>query len=275
MSTLGERLRVAREHQGMSLAQAAAETRILQRYLVALEEGDYANLPGDVYARGFVRSYAKLLNLPSEEAIEAYRRERGQTEPIKIISATSAPRIRNFFIPSFLGVFFVVLSLVGVSYLILNATNSLQSGDLLSATLTPTMGPTPPPLPTPIPELTSEPLAAATSIALPTSGPAGFVPTAPVATLATSPTPQLSAPIILEVRTEPGDSPGSWLQIKTDSQTVYQKVLGPGQSLRFTAQRTVWLRAGNAAVVSVTINGQLQPPLSTTPGEVVTFSWPP
>jgi cytoskeletal protein RodZ len=275
MSTLGERLRVAREQRGMSLTQAAAETRILQRYLVALEEGDYANLPGDVYARGFVRSYAKLLDLPIEEAIEIYRRERGQTEPIKIIPATSAPRIRNFFVPSFLGVFFVVLSLIGVSYLILNATNSLQAGELLSATLTPTQGPTPPPLPTPIPEATNAPIAAATSAALPTSGPAGFAPTTLIATVIPSPTPQLGAPIILDVRTEPGDSPGSWLQIKTDGQTVYQKVLGPGQSVRFNAQRTVWLRAGNAAVVSVTINGQLQPPLSTTPGEVVTFSWPP
>jgi cytoskeletal protein RodZ len=106
---LGERLRVAREEQGIGLSQAAAETRILQRYLVALEEGDYANLPGDVYARGFIRNYAKLLGLSAEELIEEYRRERGQTEPIKVIPATSAPRIRSLFIPSFFGVFFIVL----------------------------------------------------------------------------------------------------------------------------------------------------------------------
>jgi cytoskeleton protein RodZ len=273
MSTLGERLRVAREQQGISLSQAAAETRILQRYLVALEEGDYANLPGDVYARGFVRSYAKLLDLPIEELIEIYRRERGQTAPIIIVPATTAPRIRNLFVPSFFGVFFVVLMLVGISYLVLNATTSMQAGELILATLTPTSGPTPPPLPTPIPEATQPAIAINNPQALPTSAAAGSIATPEPTELV--PTPQLDAPIVLDVRIEPGDNPGSWLEIRTDGETVYQKVLGAGQSLNYKAQRTIWIRAGNAAVVSVTINGQLQPPLSNTPGEVVTFSWPP
>jgi cytoskeleton protein RodZ len=276
MSRLGERLRVAREEQGIGLSQAAAETRILQRYLVALEEGDYANLPGDVYARGFIRNYAKLLGLSAEELIEEYRRERGQTEPIKVIPATSAPRIRSLFIPSFFGVFFIVLFLVGVSYLVLNVTSSIQTGDVAGATLTSTAAPTPPPLPTVPPEPTADLTASSGDPAgrAPTSQPAGFAPTA-APTLAPSPTVRPAAPIVLEVRTEAGDNPGSWLHIKADGETVFQKVLGPGQSLRYTAQRDVWVRAGNAAVVALTINGQPQPPLSTTPGDVVTFSWPP
>jgi cytoskeleton protein RodZ len=76
MSQLGERLRQARESQGISLAQASQETRILQRYLVALEEGDLAHLPGDVYARGFIRNYASYLGLPAEDVIALYRHER-------------------------------------------------------------------------------------------------------------------------------------------------------------------------------------------------------
>lgn len=274
MSQLGERLRTARESQGISLSQAAAETRILQRYLVALEEGDFANLPGDVYARGFIRNYAQLLDLSAEELIELYRSDRGRSEPIKIVQATAAPRIRGFSLPSFFGVFFVVLSLVGVSYLVLNATNSMSLGTGVSAiaTITPTNAPTPPPLPTAPPVPTDAPVVASIPTAAPTSGPAGGVP-AP--TPVPQPTAQSEAPIILEVRTDAGESPGSWLQIKADGKTVFQKVLGPGQSLRYTAQRDVWVRAGNASVVSLTINGQPQPPLSTTPGEVVTFSWPP
>ena len=55
MSQLGELLRNMRESKGISLSQAAAETRILQRYLVALEEGDYLNPVSythlDVYKR--------------------------------------------------------------------------------------------------------------------------------------------------------------------------------------------------------------------------------
>src|SRR5918911_472087 len=123
MSELGERLRMARESQGISLAQAAVETRILQRYLIALEDGDFHHLPGDVYARGFIRNYAAYLGIPAEELIELYRRERGASDPIRVVPATSSPRIRGFVIPNFFGVFFVVLALVGITYLILNATN--------------------------------------------------------------------------------------------------------------------------------------------------------
>src|SRR3712207_4357617 len=123
MSELGERLREARESQGISLSQAAVETRILQRYLVALEDGDYQHLPGDVYARGFIRIYADALGAQADELIELYRRERGMSEPIRVVPATSSPRVRGLVVPSFFGVFFVVLVLVGASYLALSALN--------------------------------------------------------------------------------------------------------------------------------------------------------
>ena len=123
MNELGERLREARESQGISISQAAVETRILQRYLVALEDGDYQHLPGDVYARGFIRNYADYLSSPADELIELYRRERGMSEPIRVVPATSSPRMRGLVLPSFFGVFFVVLVLVGGSYLALSALN--------------------------------------------------------------------------------------------------------------------------------------------------------
>src|SRR5215217_7289763 len=113
MNQLGERLREARESQGISISQAAVETRILQRYLVALEDGDYQHLPGDVYARGFIRNYADYLNIPADELIELYRRERGMSEPIRVVSATSSPRIRGLVLPSFFGVFFLFFCQLG------------------------------------------------------------------------------------------------------------------------------------------------------------------
>ena len=276
MSDLSERLRSAREAMGVSLSQAATETRILQRYLVALEESDYQNLPGDVYARGFIRNYALYLGLSPEELIELYRRERGQTDPIRIVPATSAPRIRGLALPSFFGVFFVVLSLVGLSYLVLNATSSMGSS-LAEATIGPTSAPTPPPLPTAMPESTSAPVIAGAPTATLQAAGAAPSPTADVGVAAapTSTPGTQEAPIVLEVRIDPGENPGSWLEIKTDGTSVFRKVLPPGQSVRYTAQRDVWVRAGNAAVVSLIINGQPQPALSTVPGDVVTFSWPP
>jgi cytoskeleton protein RodZ len=270
MSQLGERLRNARESQGIGLSQAAIETRILQRYLVALEEGDYQHLPGDVYARGFIRNYAMYLGIPADELIEQYRRDRGISEPIRVVPATSSPRIRGLVIPSFFGVFFVVLMLVGISYLLLSATNQVGESSRTQVAVQPTAVATPPPLPTPLPASTSAPVVAVVATAAPTLGPAGLAASpAPGATAASD------APIDLVVTVDAGDNPGSWLEIKTDSQTVFKKVLGPGLTVRYPAKRDIWIRAGNAAVVSVTINGTQMPRMSTTPGDVQTFTWPP
>jgi transcriptional regulator with XRE-family HTH domain len=60
---VGEQLRVAREAKGLTLEQVAAETRIPQRHLTAMEEGDFAKLPGRTYAVGFARTYAKAVGL--------------------------------------------------------------------------------------------------------------------------------------------------------------------------------------------------------------------
>ncbi|MEW6231981.1 MAG: helix-turn-helix domain-containing protein, partial [Chloroflexota bacterium] len=49
MGKLGELLRQARQERGVSLAQAEEATRIRRKFLVALEEEDYATLPGGVY----------------------------------------------------------------------------------------------------------------------------------------------------------------------------------------------------------------------------------
>ncbi|MCD6303077.1 MAG: helix-turn-helix domain-containing protein [Anaerolineae bacterium] len=63
MSELGEKLRQAREEQGLSLADVEERTHIRREFLEALENGDYARLPEPVYVRGFVRGYAGALGL--------------------------------------------------------------------------------------------------------------------------------------------------------------------------------------------------------------------
>ena len=54
---LGEVLRAAREAKGVDLARVERDTKIRERYLVALEAGDYRDLPGSVYTKGFLRNY--------------------------------------------------------------------------------------------------------------------------------------------------------------------------------------------------------------------------
>lgn len=72
---LGETLRSAREARGLDRARIERDTRIRERYLSALERGAYEELPGDVYARGFLRTYARYLKLEPDELMAMYRLE--------------------------------------------------------------------------------------------------------------------------------------------------------------------------------------------------------
>ena len=72
---LGEVLRTAREGKGVDLTRVERDTKIRQRYLSALERGDYADLPGAVYTKGFLRNYGAYLGLDPEYLIDLYRIE--------------------------------------------------------------------------------------------------------------------------------------------------------------------------------------------------------
>ena len=58
MSEFGTQLKEAREGKGLSLQQVAASTKISVSVLEALERGDFPRLPGGIFSRAFVRSYA-------------------------------------------------------------------------------------------------------------------------------------------------------------------------------------------------------------------------
>ena len=75
--SLPERLYAARERKGVDLYRAERDTKIRARYLAALEHGDYAELPGAVYTKGFLRNYALYLALDPDEVVRQWRHEGG------------------------------------------------------------------------------------------------------------------------------------------------------------------------------------------------------
>jgi cytoskeletal protein RodZ len=81
VSRLGELLRGQREKKGITLDQAAADTRIREKFLKALEDGDYQSLPGAVYTKGFLRNYAEYLDLDQDELVVLFHQERGTIAP--------------------------------------------------------------------------------------------------------------------------------------------------------------------------------------------------
>ncbi len=72
---LGEVLRTAREAKGVDLTRVERDTKIRERYLSALERGEYRELPGAVYTKGFLRNYGAYLGLDPEYLIDLYRLE--------------------------------------------------------------------------------------------------------------------------------------------------------------------------------------------------------
>jgi len=76
----GDRLRLAREAAGLSLADVATRTRITQRHLAAIEKSDFSELPGRTYVTGFARAYARAVDLPEAEIGAAVRRELQEDE---------------------------------------------------------------------------------------------------------------------------------------------------------------------------------------------------
>jgi cytoskeleton protein RodZ len=72
---VGARLMRARESGGLSRAQIAAQTRIPERHLAAIEAGDFAALPARTYSIGFSRSYAKAVGLDPDEVAADVRTE--------------------------------------------------------------------------------------------------------------------------------------------------------------------------------------------------------
>src|SRR3954462_7634635 len=89
MDDFGGKLRQAREGLGISLRQIAASTKISAASLEALERNDISKLPGGIFSRAFVRSYAVEVGLDPDETVKEFlARFQGETTQV---SAAPAP----------------------------------------------------------------------------------------------------------------------------------------------------------------------------------------
>ena len=69
----GARLRKVRESQGLERSRVAAQLHLSEQMIEALEQDDYQALPGAVFIQGYLRNYARLLDIPADEVLAAYR----------------------------------------------------------------------------------------------------------------------------------------------------------------------------------------------------------
>lgn len=93
---LGDKLEEARKDKSLSLSEVAEKINIQKQYLEYLEKGKYSKLPASVYTLGYLRSYAKFLDLDIDKIIKIYKREQGLERIIN-----SPKKEKNDFLSSF------------------------------------------------------------------------------------------------------------------------------------------------------------------------------
>lgn len=233
MSNFGASFRKAREALGLPLDRIAAETRISTRFLLAIESEDFHLLPGGIFNRGFVRSYAERLGMDPDQAVSDYTRLSATVEEpldaLRDVERASVRKSERSLYPIAAAILLVSIAM----YYVIN------QGVLESI-----VAPAPPAAAAPEP---AAPAPAADVAPVE----AAIQPTLPVV-----PTAQTS-PLALDVNVKDA----TWIQISADGTVVLNETLPAGSTRRFSAERSIDVKIGNAAGATMKINGRDMGPL--------------
>lgn len=239
-AAVGAVLRDAREVRGASLADCAAALRARTEQLRALEDGHLGVFGGDVYARGFVRSYARLLGVDPAPLLDELGAGDGGIGHLRTLPTE---RIR----PDRRTPARLIALAVGVVAVVVVAA-ALRLGDVRT------------------PDAAPPPSTAATDA--PADGPAVAPTPDPV------PAPAVVAPVVpvdLVLTLEAA----SWLEVVVDGVVVEPGRTAPaGETLRYEGRLAVVVRYGNAGGVRAELNGDDLGPQGT-PGQVLRVGYGP
>ena len=262
--TAGAMLRAAREAMGMSLDTVAQQLKLAPRQVVALEENDFARLPGRTFVRGFLRNYARLVRVDPDKVLaalaggDAAALDSPALQPtaptIGELPATdhARPGWTRWAIPLTL----VAVIAAAAFYEFSRGGGDSQRVPAVPPGVTePEHGATPPPSgtgagETPLPNPVGSPAPEAGGAA--GTPPAGAPPAAPTA----APAPA-EATLVLTFRD------ASWTEVKDSrGQTLVSQMIAGGQTRSITGVPPLDVVIGNATEVRATLRGQ---PLDLAP----------
>jgi cytoskeleton protein RodZ len=235
---IGDTLREAREAQERTLEEMARAVRARTEQLRALEEERFDTFHGDVYAKGFLRSYAIELGMDPAPLLEVYRAEVSGPEDARastLLTGSIPDGPRRSTPPTWL-----VWALVGVMIVMGLAFLGTISDRFTPPSASPDEPVGPPPAPAPSveePEQEPEP----------------------------EPEPE---PVFEGVEVLLALEEASWIRVTVDGAVVLEQIVQAGETLQFQGDQEVLLRLGNAGGVRVEVNGEDQGPPGGR-GEVV------
>lgn len=281
MNSIGETLRRERLRHNLSLEEVSRETRINLKFLQAIEAEEFTKLPGGVFARSFVRQYARLVGLDEEEmAAEVQRRFQPVPAPPEERPAHIArepqielPKVADWEgMPSRSGSSLPALALVVVMMLVCSLVyvwwqKSRRPGVAAQPPVESTQvtAPKPAPAATPPQQPATEPQPPAAAPAEPAPAPATPAAEAPAPSTTASaerqpaaeaPPASTAAVQVLLTADEP-----TWVSARSDGKFIYSGTLQPKETKGLEANEQVRLVIGNAGGVAVTLNGKPVPPL--------------
>lgn len=115
---IGERLKEARLEQDLSLESLQETTKIQKRYLEAIEQENFKILPGNFYARAFIKEYASAVGLDPNEILEEYKEDLPQSEDNSAAPYSHIQRSRKDERPSKTSSVFSIIPTVIVALLV-------------------------------------------------------------------------------------------------------------------------------------------------------------
>lgn len=308
MGDFGQSLKEAREQKGVSLEEVEEVTRIRQKFLQALEEGNYGALPSETYVKGFLRTYAMYLELDPEEVMALYEGRENEGKAALSQPGFFQPMDISMAAPSWLtpdlviGALLIIVLLAFGSWaawhylpptiktqlLFWRATatatpspTATTSTEIVLPSATPTATPTtmltavPPATPTTLPTAavavstpTSTSVPMSTPTSVLTSTPTSALTNTPTSALTNTPTPRVSTGIEVELNIVEY----AWMRVIVDGDEVFAGSLEAGTTRTWRARESVALRCGNAGGVEATVNGEPLGLLGER-GQVVDMEW--
>jgi len=288
--SLGSYLRQERERQHVSLQDIAAATKIQLKFLEALENDAYDQLPAAPFVVGFLRAYAQYCAMDAEEVLAAYRSLHRAPEPPEVLRRSvtvptpTSQRVHLIRLAVFLVVFGLITGLV---------VHELRRGQPARSTVASfpavvpgmaenTPGATPPTTPV-VPRAEPAGVALAGGQTVPPAA-ARVEPGPGLTTLGTSEAaalPPASPASVTSQATEGGstESPGplvlqaravedTWLRIEIDGDKRHDLLLTSGKSVQWEAHERFRLTVGNVRGTRLALNGQ-DIPLQSGRGNVM------
>ena len=238
---VGDILRREREKQGLTIADIEKGTSIRGLYIEHIERGNIGELPGLVYAKGFVRNYAKFLRLNAEALVQQFAEENGSTPPPVPAEPESAPRrislstvgdesLSSISIGGTRSSYASIFGKLAAGIIVLAA---LVGGGVaaISAINSPAQVPAAPPVKT---EQPAAPAAAAEADASDTARAAH--------------TDGVNVSVTLAER--------CWTEVVVDGKSVFEGIIEKGKTESWKGKESVVIRAGNAGALDVTFNGR-------------------